>query len=417
MANIIKCGTINMLDASNGFWQGTVFQTTPTSISISNGSKTGIYWGDFTNGLNGNITGYTEINKGYSSEIYAANIEITNISVNSSTLLKYQANNDYIGFEKFILNGSDTVNFPGEKSVISTFGGDDLINALYWDTYIDGGTGYDTVWVSKYAMHSHLDVYQNCIKYGTVYNTAPDYFVNIEKINFNYQSPVSNSIDQQHSLSIETRWLTDTLNASSSTIDKITDIYIAYYNRCPDVLGLCYWVSRYTSGMDLESIAKSFFVQPETTLNYSSVANTNDFVTKVYNNVLNRTPDQAGLNYWVNQLNNGSVSKDSFFLAVINGAYAPTGSINDKNYLVGKHNVGEHYSISDGLTDLAHATNVMNTFDATYKSSGLNTAINTANNLSDGYLTNVKAFGEKYAEFTINLVGGNFDISNPASLV
>ena len=150
---------------------------------------------------------------------------------------------------------------------------------------------------------------------------------------------------------------------------------------------------------------------------YSSVANTNDFVTKVYNNVLNRTPDQAGLNYWVNQLNNGSVSKDSFFLAVINGAYAPTESINDKNYLVGKHNVGEHYSISDGLTDLAHATNVMNTFDATYKSSGLNTAINTANNLSDGYLTNVKAFGEKYAEFTINLVGGNFDISNPASLI
>jgi hypothetical protein len=41
-------------------------------------------------------------------------------------------------------------------------------------------------------------------------------------------------------------------------------MYVAYFNRAPNAVGLDYWASRLTEGMTLQDIAKSFFAQPET---------------------------------------------------------------------------------------------------------------------------------------------------------
>ena len=56
---------LNMLDY-NRFWYGEIISITPTSIKLTDGSKIGIYTGEFIygldgiNGLNGLITGYKE---------------------------------------------------------------------------------------------------------------------------------------------------------------------------------------------------------------------------------------------------------------------------------------------------------------------------------------------------------------------
>jgi hypothetical protein len=131
----------------------------------------------------------------------------------------------------------------------------------------------------------------------------------------------------------------------------LTQLYVASFNRAPDSVGLDYWGGRLSDGMSLNDIAKSFFVQKETVAAYPIGLPTSDFVTKVYNNVLSRGPDTGGLNYWVGQLNNGSVSKDAFLLAIINGAMAASGSAVDRQTLANKEAAGEHYAIYQGLNN------------------------------------------------------------------
>ena len=145
--------------------------------------------------------------------------------------------------------------------------------------------------------------------------------------------------------------LSKTAVLQHSQITNLVELYVASFNRAPDSVGLDYWGSRLSDGMSLKDIAKSFFVQPETVAAYPSNMPTSDFVTKVYNNVLSRGPDSGGLNYWVGELNNGHVTKDSFLLAIINGAMAPTGSAVDRQTLANKEAVGEHYAIYQGLNN------------------------------------------------------------------
>ncbi|MEO1944493.1 MAG: DUF4214 domain-containing protein [Candidatus Thioglobus sp.] len=63
----------------------------------------------------------------------------------------------------------------------------------------------------------------------------------------------------------------------------------------------------------------------------------------IYANMFNRTPDVGGWDYWEAELNNGML-RDIFILAVINGAYAPTGGAQDSALLNNKHDVSMYYA-------------------------------------------------------------------------
>jgi len=99
--------------------------------------------------------------------------------------------------------------------------------------------------------------------------------------------------------------------------NEITTLYIATFNRAPDADGLHYWEE---SGLDIESIAASFFDQPETQELYPPQTGTEEFINAVYNNLFNRSAEPEGLAYWKEQLDSGAVSRHHFILALINGA-------------------------------------------------------------------------------------------------
>ncbi|WP_108398032.1 DUF4214 domain-containing protein [Devosia submarina] len=107
-------------------------------------------------------------------------------------------------------------------------------------------------------------------------------------------------------------------------VEQITSLYIGYFGRAPDPVGLNYWVGRLNDGFSLAEIAESFSVQAESQAKYPYLANPNiaspqAFITQVYLNLFNRTPDAEGLAYWTAQLNNGTDIGD-FILDVISGA-------------------------------------------------------------------------------------------------
>ncbi len=82
-------------------------------------------------------------------------------------------------------------------------------------------------------------------------------------------------------------------------------LYLAYFNRLPDNAGLNYWVDVLKrDGKSLNAVSDSFSASAEFRLTYGSLSD-RDFVALVYNNVLIRTPDAAGFNYWTRQLRGG----------------------------------------------------------------------------------------------------------------
>jgi hypothetical protein len=159
---------------------------------------------------------------------------------------------------------------------------------------------------------------------------------------------------------------------SAEDIASFVELYIAYFNRAPDAEGLNFWGSAFANGFSLESIATLFLDQDETRDTYPDTLSTLEFVTQVYGNVLGRTPDQSGLEFWAGALDSGNVTRDQFILEALRGAKVdlPEGSSaedialqqGDREYLSEKTDIGTYFAVIRGLSDVTEADAVMQLF-------------------------------------------------------
>lgn len=92
----------------------------------------------------------------------------------------------------------------------------------------------------------------------------------------------------------------------SGNAGKAYRLYEAAFDRKPDASGLGFWINGLDHGITLHSIATSFLASAEFKSRYGDEMSQKDYVTALYLNVLNRAPDQAGTDFWVNALNSGS---------------------------------------------------------------------------------------------------------------
>ena len=92
-------------------------------------------------------------------------------------------------------------------------------------------------------------------------------------------------------------------------IAPIVRLYFAYFGRVPDYAGLQFWINTMypqgtPSGLDLHSVSQGFAASVEFERTYGALSDL-DFVRLVYRNVLDREPDSAGQAHWLAQLQNG----------------------------------------------------------------------------------------------------------------
>ena len=283
-------------------------------------------------------------------------------------------------------NGDDHIEgFAGNDTLLGG-AGNDIFAGGEGNDFIDGGTGVNT------------SVYTGASNHYTIIVAGPSSITVQDKVGTDGTDTLTN-IQNLHftDTTLNTAWFTEATALPASQFVDLTEMYVAYFNRAPDAVGLDYWASRLTEGMTFPEIAASFFVQPETTAQYPAGLSTQTFVTDVYQNVLGRAPDTGGLNYWVGQLQNGAVSYPTFILAIIRGAQASTGGAADAQYLANKELVGAHFAVTDGLTDATQAHAVMAAFDGTAAS------VTTANLLSDSYLA--AASTAAGSELVVQLIG------------
>lgn len=90
---------------------------------------------------------------------------------------------------------------------------------------------------------------------------------------------------------------------------KAYRLYEATFDRQPDKSGLGYWIKQLDDGASLESIAANFLLSAEFRETYGSSVSTRDYVYNLYENILGRGPDQGGWDYWVSQVDTGTLNR------------------------------------------------------------------------------------------------------------
>ncbi len=94
----------------------------------------------------------------------------------------------------------------------------------------------------------------------------------------------------------------------TGTAGKAYRIYQAAFNRTPDQAGLGFWVYAMDQGATLSSVASGFMNSDEFKTKYGANLDNAAFVSALYANVLHRPLDQGGYDFWVNGLNNKAAS-------------------------------------------------------------------------------------------------------------
>lgn len=87
-------------------------------------------------------------------------------------------------------------------------------------------------------------------------------------------------------------------------------LYCAYFLREPDAAGRDFWKTSFANGTPIEDISEAFAQSPEFNTLYGSSTGTS-FVSLVYANVLDRTPDDQGLAFWAGQIDIGARTRGS----------------------------------------------------------------------------------------------------------
>jgi hypothetical protein len=115
-----------------------------------------------------------------------------------------------------------------------------------------------------------------------------------------------NATDQEVAeLANTVRYKSASGNFYNQSVGKAYRIYKSAFDREPDSLGLEHWTNQIDQGTSLESVAQAFIDSQEFRDLYGTNTSAQDFVTKLYQNVLDRNPDPAGLTWWLDTVNKG----------------------------------------------------------------------------------------------------------------
>ncbi|MCH8622786.1 DUF4214 domain-containing protein [Undibacterium sp. TS12] len=180
-----------------------------------------------------------------------------------------------------------TINGGGGRLHVNAGSGNDAINVGTGNHNIDGGTGMDTA----------------------IFNGVAAGF-NVSKTGGGYQVRVNASGDVDSLVNVERLQFADKSVALdiNGTAGQAYRLYQAAFGRKPDLEGLGYWIKDMDKGSSLTTVAAGFFQSPEFQKLYGANPSTTTLITNFYQNVLHRAPDQAGFDYWNNQLSTGKIT-------------------------------------------------------------------------------------------------------------
>lgn len=188
--------------------------------------------------------------------------------------------------ENLSLFGSNNINATGNSlnNILTGNSGNNAIN---------GGTGIDTAVFSGTAASHTITVGSNTttVVDRTSSRDGADTLTSIERLQF---SDTNIALDVQ----------------GGQNAGMAYRMYRAALNRAPDLAGLGAWTYVLDNGADVyNDLAHGFVASAEFQARYGTLSTTN-FVTQLYQNVLGRGPDAAGLAAWVGAIDQRGASRE-----------------------------------------------------------------------------------------------------------
>lgn len=165
---------------------------------------------------------------------------------------------------------------------------DNILEGGAGDDILDGGAGIDTAAFngarSDYTITRTATGFTVAAKATTAGSDGIDTLQGIERMVFNGET---------YAFDME------------GSAGKAFRIYQAAFDRAPDRAGIGYWMKFLESGASLKEVAQGFVGSAEFRSLYGSNPSAEDFVSKLYSNVLHRAPEQAGYDFWVSAIKAG----------------------------------------------------------------------------------------------------------------
>ena len=325
--------TFTLSEVSTNFAASDV---TVSGGTLSNFAGSGTsYTATFTPNVNSTTSGVVSISSGVFSDA-AGNANVDGADDNNKTTI--------------------AVNPISGRSYTGTSGNDTLAGGAGNDT-IDGGIGTDTV-----QFQGKLSGYLvNMIgAAGTITDSitgrdGTDIVKNIEHLRFS-DFDVTTGI----------KAMTSSMN--TATVQRVMELYVAFFNRTPDADGLAYWLGQSKAGASTIQIAESFYsvgIQYTALTGFSATMTTTDFINVVYRNVLGRTDgaDAGGLQYWTDKLTSGKETRGSLVSTILDAAHTYKGDATYgwvANLLDNKITVATKVAVDWGLNYLTADASVTN---------------------------------------------------------
>lgn len=165
---------------------------------------------------------------------------------------------------------------------------DSIFNNSDLAEYIDAGEGFDEILYRDSHMRYNVSLENGLIKIMDKVTQNQDWFMNVERIHFSGRS------------------LAMDVYAGPGEVYRL---YKASFDRAPDPEGLGYWIYQRDAGVELSAIALRFIESEEFSRNYGVDQKDDAFLSTLYQNVLEREADAAGLAYWLSELQGGQQSR------------------------------------------------------------------------------------------------------------
>lgn len=188
-------------------------------------------------------------------------------------------------------DSDDEVSGTESSDIMDGRSGNDTLYAGYGDDNVSGGEGEDTA--LYLGIRNTLDIQDNGDGTYTVNSdTIVDFLNSIEYIGFDDGS-------MSVGYAVEVR----------ENQEEFARFYNALFERLPDDAGLAYWVNDLIDasyggrGNTIQGAAQAFTDSAEFQSLYGASVDDYNFVTLLYQNILNRAADQAGYDYWLAEIN------------------------------------------------------------------------------------------------------------------
>lgn len=209
---------------------------------------------------------------------------------------------------------------PVNQTLTGTSAADSFTSGPGNDT-IDGGGDIDTAIfngnLAKYTLTKSGGTYTVRDNSGT---DGTDTLTNVESLKFT-------------DLTVNLQIQAIAAAAPLADVQRISELYVAFFNRTPDADGLAYWIGQKMAGQSINQISEAFYsVGASSTYSsltgFSTSMTNTDFLNVFYKNVLGRPEgaDAGGLAYWNAKLADGRSTRSSLANDILDSAHTFKGN-------------------------------------------------------------------------------------------